>query len=69
VRQAFYNFFYSASRMETKFVAPPAPKPVFAWKPKRVGVIQPAVFVAPLPIVPEEFVPRVEATRWYPGGE
>jgi hypothetical protein len=55
--------------MEPKFAPHPAPKPALAWRPKRVGVVQPAVFVAPLPIVPEEFVPRVEATRWYPGGE
>jgi hypothetical protein len=55
--------------MEPKFAPHPVPKPALAWKPKRVGVVKPAVFVAPLPIVPEEFVPRVEATRWYPGGE
>lgn len=55
--------------MESKFIQPIVPKPTLAWKPKRVGIIQPSVFVNAVPISVEEFIPKnIEPTRWYPGG-
>jgi hypothetical protein len=54
--------------MESKFIKPIIPKPALAWKPKKVGVIQPSKFVNAVPITVEEFIPKDEPTRWYSGG-